>query len=1741
MDDKIKWASVIGFLVILLGGLTVYVFDSGFEIQLADGGVKAKYNSGVLKVYSGRNLAWSDSITPYYYNGKGYTKMYKARGTKYSEMFVSNETEGVVYLKQTVYYSRGNLTRYFVISEYDIKSSFEWVPTDPGLRTYFNWQYKDMDELKEKIVYVDRSNKESFAVVDFGNIITWHKDLDKIVRVERFKNGNLNIRTVTNTGAFSFDPEIILDSSKSRTFLTEEIVGNKKVTSYSSLSVETDNQINCRLQDFKEPRVCEIIIEYDNSLKEMSSDVFGMEGSVDKILKIERLNKVVEEWGETVLGSCVDGEIVCEKVVNEFFNHEINCSDVVVEEEYCWVVTNEDTCFVDVFNKVTNETDTVEYDCSWVSEECDMRDLGKKETFCFGAMDSWVIEECVQKESVCEPNTVTEHSMEHFEVIKLVKLNEVIIPTGESFYKVYFTQKEEKNGFINLTYGNIKQDPPTVVSNCSSLSGNTEYVMNQSVSVTITGASTPCFSTTGDNIVLDCAGHSIINSDGINGWGVFPTNNNFTVKNCANISGWDIGVHLGNTDNDYITVENCTIENTDRTSIYGDAAGSHLTIRDNTISGIDESIFLGKCGQAQTDCNYYNNIITGMVFINKYGGNFYNNTFIDAELRNSEGVNVYDNTWDGGANGDAFMIFGGSDNMHIYNNSFTGTATRGVLIYSGANHNIFEDNNFTNVVGDGITTHTSLVINTDNTIRNNIFDNVSVSSVSVHTDDQDGTIEGNTFTDCGTYCIVTDLNEGDYFDVLNNEFTGTVGTYAAYMRGTNLNFTDNSINISVDGASDVGVFATGANATIDCGFKTLRNNVTNKGKAMYITGADSVVTNCIPVSWYYGGDLRGNNLEVYNNNYTATYGAYAFYSIGGSDMYIHNNYFSTYGGLSGAFLGGTNANFTNNTFLGSFANGAGTKIGGTNVNVNNNNFNCSGAAQCVYSVGSVNSIVEDNTWVSGDTTSRCTYTSASTNLTIRNNNMSSPSHFLDVVGADKGLMFVNNTCNAVGLVANGVELRSATITDVTIANNSFLNVHWGIDVDRDITGVTIDGNTFSNCQDFCIHTDQNEGNDFTVTNNIMSSLNTAADYDMVVSGDGWLIENNTFLSNRNIYWWDYPNSVLLSHNDFGNGIMGDAVVFDGDGYVNMTSSFTELDSASHMSMSAWVYGNSVSQYNSVVARVSSDGARRWGMIMAPDLDDVFLLVRDNDGSSCYTTSDCFKTGEWNHWTMVFNGSGSNNTEKIKFYHNGVNQALTCAATVPTTLHNGTTYASKTVIGDYRPEDGAAYKWHGSIDEVAIWNRSLSASEALDIYNNGLNKEDINVTSDRLVYYHLDADETDEEGLYNGDLNGGYYGYYIEDHGCTDCVYNSPTEKYGGASMLGGTSSYINFASPSIGDTQTSMSINMWVRPSDDYTSASGMIYLFAHWWGPYIIYDHLDGQLSYLVYNSTDDQQIANTTMTLDKGVWYNIVGVHNTTHIMLYVDGVLKDTQAASMATPKTGTAATYLGADWDGVGYHFDGGMSEVTVYNRTLSTAEIVSNRNRVLQNLALNVTDNLMHYWPLNNSDLTDHSGSLDGTGKYVYEGFYFDLPWSDNLSLTTAGTHEGNNWSQAYVWDSTKLTDTNSNGYADSGTNRPYNCSYTKWYNSTANCDGDWYPATCNVQTDTCTCAGLDTNWEIDNSDYCNITDDCNLGVGFLNFTGAGITRCNSSINTTNLGDPGAVNGSDGKLEILNNCYIRVFN
>lgn len=110
-----------------------------------------------------------------------------------------------------------------------------------------------------------------------------------------------------------------------------------------------------------------------------------------------------------------------------------------------------------------------------------------------------------------------------------------------------------------------------------------------------------------------------------------------------------------------------------------------------------------------------------------------------------------------------------------------------------------------------------------------------------------------------------------------------------------------------------------------------------------------------------------------------------------------------------------------------------------------------------------------------------------------------------------------------------------------------------------------------------------------------------------------------------------------------------------------------------------------------------------------------IYIKQGDGKTPNVSdSELFPLGSWQHVAFTCDGS------KVRLYRNG--------AQVAVTDYNGTLIpaaAAALGIGAKLTDDGSMADvgspgyWHGKFDDVAIWNRGLSAAEIAAIYSAGL--------------------------------------------------------------------------------------------------------------------------------------------------------------------------------------------------------------------------------------------------------------------------------------------------------------------------------------------------------------------------------------------------------------------------------------
>lgn len=203
---------------------------------------------------------------------------------------------------------------------------------------------------------------------------------------------------------------------------------------------------------------------------------------------------------------------------------------------------------------------------------------------------------------------------------------------------------------------------------------------------------------------------------------------------------------------------------------------------------------------------------------------------------------------------------------------------------------------------------------------------------------------------------------------------------------------------------------------------------------------------------------------------------------------------------------------------------------------------------------------------------------------------------------------------------------------------------------------------------------------------------------------------------------------------------------------NADFSFTDgAGNDSAFSISAWVKLDSNNR-----ARVAGKGNTEW--LFGTDSSGRFnMILWSNDGTSAYLQkfSTALSTGSWHHILCTYDGS--NTAAGINLYKAG--------SLVSSTVGNAGTYAGMASqqgslrLGQWELNSSVM---NGLIDEVAVFNSELSASDVSDIYNSGV-PADISSLSP-LGYWRM------------GDNNGGT-GTTITDQGSggnNGTLTNGPT-------------------------------------------------------------------------------------------------------------------------------------------------------------------------------------------------------------------------------------------------------------------------------------------------------------------------------------------------------------------------------
>ena len=490
------------------------------------------------------------------------------------------------------------------------------------------------------------------------------------------------------------------------------------------------------------------------------------------------------------------------------------------------------------------------------------------------------------------------------------------------------------------------------------------------------------------------------------------------------------------------------------------------------------------------------------------------------------------------------------------------------------------------------------------------------------------------------------------------------------------------------------------------------------------------------------------------------------------------------------------------------------------------------------------------------------------------------------------------------------------------------------------------------------------------------TVSDVAPYDSLVLYMPFDVENK---SDGIMYDWSgEDNDATIVNDAFFNssGMYGGAMDFnDASDYMNVAHDESiDFNISDAFTLSAFVKVKDGDE-NAIFHKMQT--AERDGYWFKVDSNsEIALYLRDTNGFLIKNGNTAIDDNEWHHVVAEYNGSNTINS--IKIYVDGVLDSSaggTASGTIQS-LNNTQTLRIGT-------KSSVVYYMNGTLDELMIFNTSLTAQQILDIYNNqsarfkttgkqefkqfnmSLDNDWLKVTEDDeslmsssltkrvgawevsdgyndtedgvgytlddglVGYWHLDnLSEFGENSTHVYDFSGnGYNGTIDNDAIPSTTGYFNSSYEFDGANdgiIVSGMS-----ASVSVSDESTLIA---WVKNDD--TSASADRFMIDDTNGELEMYWGSGTERFNCRLDTVDSiAQIASTDSGYTDQEWRMVTCRYNSTTLSVWVNGI-EDTNDMEPATGNVETVGDFrLGDD-------FDGHIDEVMIFNRSLSAEEIKS---------------------------------------------------------------------------------------------------------------------------------------------------------------------------------------------------------
>ena len=199
--------------------------------------------------------------------------------------------------------------------------------------------------------------------------------------------------------------------------------------------------------------------------------------------------------------------------------------------------------------------------------------------------------------------------------------------------------------------------------------------------------------------------------------------------------------------------------------------------------------------------------------------------------------------------------------------------------------------------------------------------------------------------------------------------------------------------------------------------------------------------------------------------------------------------------------------------------------------------------------------------------------------------------------------------------------------------------------------------------------------------------------------------------------------------------------FDGvDEYVNCGQP-TVFDSATNWSISFWLKFDTNGVYAPVGYRGGSETPNtNINFFWQHTISRMQFAI----GGAYHRTSVASNvvSGAWRHFVAVYDGTQATNADRLKIYIDGsFDTPSSTSGTFPTSMNANMSGGTSDRVFNIGKYNGISQEMDGKVDEVAIFNYSLGASDITTIYNSGSGYDLDLLTTPPVHWWRMGDDDT----------------------------------------------------------------------------------------------------------------------------------------------------------------------------------------------------------------------------------------------------------------------------------------------------------------------------------------------------------------------------------------------------------------